>query len=322
MVAMAVAKTRAETQRLGSSKLPTARRATLAAKIKLKESKRDCRRLIVVVNRKAKNEVKSGQHLKEVPVRTASRKKLMEFPVVRRNRKIQKVMHMAKACSGTSIAMQVLSAAAGSLSDAACIYDKRVVGVLQHPQSFSYRRAKDVDGVTAWNVMHHASESVVMQTDFSKDELVASHVDMENDIGVLTTSISQLLAKRSHDVIAVNTHPGHHAGPSRVAGFCLLNHIALAASLIKKAKPSWKLGVIDIDVHPGDGTQQFVELYPRMIDKYVSIHSSAQFRNMGADLGANGIALKLDNKRRCRFGSERHCIEIRQQKKGCCTSLG
>merc|ERR1712032_343715 len=96
---------------------------------------------------------------------------------------------------------------------------------------------------------------------------------------------------------AINTHPGHHAGPARIAGFCMINNAALAAKLMKNAQPRRKLGVIDIDVHPGDGTQQFVKRHRDMLDKYVSIHSSAKFWNVGADLGRNGIALKLDNKR-------------------------
>jgi acetoin utilization deacetylase AcuC-like enzyme len=117
---------------------------------------------------------------------------------------------------------------------------------------------------------------------------------LERDLGVLKTSVEQLLAKKVHDVIAVNTHPGHHAGPNRAMNYCTLNNIAIAAGLLKEARPSLKLGVLDLDVHPGDGTQEFVKQHQHLIDKYVSIHCTTKFMHMNSSLGSNGRGLRLD----------------------------
>lgn len=52
---------------------------------------------------------------------------------------------------------------------------------------------------------------------------------------------------------AVVRPPGHHAGKSRAAGFCLFNNIAIASQkLVNEGK---KVFIFDFDGHHGDGTQ-------------------------------------------------------------------
>jgi acetoin utilization deacetylase AcuC-like enzyme len=136
-----------------------------------------------------------------------------------------------------------------------------------------------------------------MQTDYSEDELAALIEDVEYDVGVVKESVRRILDRKDHDVMAINTHPGHHASPQRVAGMCIVNNVALAVKLIKLEAPHLKLGVIDIDVHPGDGTKKFLDRHVGLVERYISIHSAAMFWNMCCDLGASGIALRLDSKR-------------------------
>src|SRR6185437_13468585 len=47
--------------------------------------------------------------------------------------------------------------------------------------------------------------------------------------------------------------PGHHAEPDRGMGFCLVNHIAVAAAAL--AAEGERVLVVDWDVHHGNGTQ-------------------------------------------------------------------
>lgn len=47
--------------------------------------------------------------------------------------------------------------------------------------------------------------------------------------------------------------PGHHAGPERAGGFCLLNNSALAATVLRERFA--KVAIIDVDLHHGNGTQ-------------------------------------------------------------------
>ena len=62
--------------------------------------------------------------------------------------------------------------------------------------------------------------------------------------------------------------PGHHAGTSRAAGFCLFNNIAIAA--LKHVQEGKKVFILDIDGHHGDGTQQIFYNSDKVM--YCSIH--------------------------------------------------
>ena len=48
--------------------------------------------------------------------------------------------------------------------------------------------------------------------------------------------------------------PGHHAGPSRAMGFCLLNNIAILARMLTRSGK--RVAILDWDVHHGNGTQE------------------------------------------------------------------
>ena len=49
--------------------------------------------------------------------------------------------------------------------------------------------------------------------------------------------------------------PGHHAGPGRGMGFCLLNNAALAARYAQRKHALERVLIVDWDVHHGNGTQ-------------------------------------------------------------------
>jgi acetoin utilization deacetylase AcuC-like enzyme len=59
--------------------------------------------------------------------------------------------------------------------------------------------------------------------------------------------------------------PGHHAGPSGVAGFCYFNSIAIAVRKLGK-----KTLIVDIDAHHGNGTEAVFLGDPSVT--YVSLH--------------------------------------------------
>jgi acetoin utilization deacetylase AcuC-like enzyme len=56
-------------------------------------------------------------------------------------------------------------------------------------------------------------------------------------------------------VFSLSRPPGHHATPSRGMGFCLFNHIAIAARYAQKVHKVEKVLIVDWDVHHGNGTQ-------------------------------------------------------------------
>ncbi len=55
---------------------------------------------------------------------------------------------------------------------------------------------------------------------------------------------------------AVVRPPGHHARPDRAMGFCLFNHVAVAAARARAVHGVERVAVLDFDVHHGNGTQE------------------------------------------------------------------
>ena len=71
-------------------------------------------------------------------------------------------------------------------------------------------------------------------------------------------------------------HPGgglHHAMPSRAAGFCIYNDVALAVARARAA--GLRVMYIDLDVHHGDGVEAIHAADPGVLT--VSIHESGRY---------------------------------------------
>ncbi|MCB1268852.1 MAG: histone deacetylase, partial [Microthrixaceae bacterium] len=79
--------------------------------------------------------------------------------------------------------------------------------------------------------------------------------------------------------------PGHHATASRAMGFCLYNHVAVAAAALAAAGE--RVAVIDVDAHHGNGTQHAFERDPSVL--YVSTHQFPYYPGTG---GAGEIGVE------------------------------
>ncbi|MBE9549320.1 MAG: histone deacetylase family protein [Proteobacteria bacterium] len=49
--------------------------------------------------------------------------------------------------------------------------------------------------------------------------------------------------------------PGHHAGKSRAAGFCIFNNVAVGAAYALEKYDLQRVAILDFDVHHGNGTE-------------------------------------------------------------------
>jgi len=78
---------------------------------------------------------------------------------------------------------------------------------------------------------------------------------------------------------AVVRPPGHHAGPERAAGFCIINNVAVAAAWLRQAGLAQRIAIVDWDVHHGDGTQAIFEADPELC--YASTHQSPLYPGTG-----------------------------------------
>jgi acetoin utilization deacetylase AcuC-like enzyme len=79
--------------------------------------------------------------------------------------------------------------------------------------------------------------------------------------------------------------PGHHAEASRAMGFCLLNHVAIAARALQRDEGLGRVLVLDWDVHHGNGTQHVFEEDPSVL--YFSTHQFPYYPGTG-DFGEAG----------------------------------
>lgn len=70
-----------------------------------------------------------------------------------------------------------------------------------------------------------------------------------------TVEATRHALNRKHSVM--NLFGGfHHAAPSRGAGFCALNDVAVAIATVRSEGYDGKIGVLDFDFHPPDGTAE------------------------------------------------------------------
>ena len=77
--------------------------------------------------------------------------------------------------------------------------------------------------------------------------------------------------------------PGHHAEADQALGFCLFNHVAVAAEHLVRNYQLSRVAIVDFDVHHGNGTQHIFE--SRRDVFYISLHErpdSLAFPGTGA----------------------------------------
>lgn len=73
--------------------------------------------------------------------------------------------------------------------------------------------------------------------------------------------------------------PGHHAGRSQATGFCLFNHVAVAARYALDRRGLERVMIFDWDVHHGNGTNDIFHASREVL--YVSIHQSPLYPGTG-----------------------------------------
>jgi acetoin utilization deacetylase AcuC-like enzyme len=98
--------------------------------------------------------------------------------------------------------------------------------------------------------------------------------------GAACFAIDQVFAGKSRNAFCVIRPPGHHAEIGHAMGFCLLNHVAVAARHALAVRGIKRVAILDFDVHHGNGTQAIFEQSPDVL--YVSSHQMPLFPGTGS----------------------------------------
>jgi acetoin utilization deacetylase AcuC-like enzyme len=104
--------------------------------------------------------------------------------------------------------------------------------------------------------------------------------------GGAVAMVDALLTGEARYGASVHRPPGHHAEPSRGMGFCLFNHVAVAARHALDAHGAGRVLIVDWDVHHGNGTNDVFHATDEVL--FCSIHQSPLYPGTGpkSDVGS------------------------------------
>ncbi len=74
--------------------------------------------------------------------------------------------------------------------------------------------------------------------------------------GAVCDAVGRTVNGQDRNAFAMVRPPGHHARPDATMGFCLLNHVAVAARVATVELGLDRVLIVDFDVHHGNGTQE------------------------------------------------------------------
>ncbi len=104
--------------------------------------------------------------------------------------------------------------------------------------------------------------------------------------GAIVAAVDAVAGGEAPNAFVASRPPGHHAEKTTAMGFCLVNHIAVAARHAQAAHGIGRVAIVDFDVHHGNGTQDI--FYEDSSVLYVSTHQSPLYPGTGAP-GERGV---------------------------------
>lgn len=111
--------------------------------------------------------------------------------------------------------------------------------------------------------------------------------------GAVLEAVDHVMSGKLKRVFCAVRPPGHHASASGGMGFCIFNHVAIAARYLQARHGLRRVAILDWDVHHGNGTEEIFIDDPTVF--YASLHQANLYpftgahwnRGRGAGLGAN-----------------------------------
>jgi len=94
-------------------------------------------------------------------------------------------------------------------------------------------------------------------------------------VGGILDAVRLIMTGKLDNVFCAVRPPGHHAEYDAALGFCYFNNVAIAARYLQEKWGIQRVGIVDFDVHHGNGTQHLFEEDPSVF--YYSIHQHPTF---------------------------------------------
>ena len=94
-------------------------------------------------------------------------------------------------------------------------------------------------------------------------------------VGGILDAVRRVMTGELDNVFCAVRPPGHHAEHDAALGFCFFNNVAIAAKYLQKEWGIQRIGIVDFDVHHGNGTQHLFEKDSTVF--YYSIHQHPTF---------------------------------------------
>ena len=99
-------------------------------------------------------------------------------------------------------------------------------------------------------------------------------------VGGTLAALDAIVAGEAASAFCLVRPPGHHATPAQAMGFCIFNHVAVAARYARVHHNVARVAIVDFDVHHGNGTQDVFYADPSVL--YVSTHEYPFYPGTGA----------------------------------------
>lgn len=123
------------------------------------------------------------------------------------------------------------------------------------------------------DVVYHDVESFADQLRTGDTAICEESYDVALEAsGAMLEAVDTVMRGEVSSVFCAVRPPGHHATATRGMGFCIFNHIAIAARYLQKKHGLKRIAIIDWDVHHGNGTEAIFISDPSVL--YISLHES------------------------------------------------
>ncbi len=99
--------------------------------------------------------------------------------------------------------------------------------------------------------------------------------------GAVLNAVDAVMAGVVSSAFCAVRPPGHHATATRGMGFCIFNHIAIAARHLQAVHGLKRIAIIDWDVHHGNGTESIFLKDPSVL--YISLHEQGMYPFTGPE---------------------------------------